>query len=502
MEKQEEILKMENLSKSFQGNPALKEVDFSVKKGEVHGLVGENGAGKSTLMKILSGIYAKDEGKIFYRGQEVTFDNPRKAQSIGIFMIQQEVALCPYLTVAENIALGREPLKGFLGIIDSSEIKKWASEVVKYLDFQVNVNKRVRDLSIAEQQMVEISRALARKADVLILDEPTAMLTNREVDALFRVIELLRSEGITIIYISHRLEEIFRICDRITVLRDGEKVKVLPIEEATTEKLILAMTGGEVSFEREEVQPTSEEVVLEVKNLSRKDVLDGIDFKLYKGEILCFAGLVGSGRTDVAKAIFGVNYYDEGEILIKGEKRKVTHPQDAIKLGMGFVPEDRHESGLILTMAIKENITLASLDSLVHKWGLLNLSEEKNIAEKASQQLRIIRRNLGQKVTELSGGNQQKVVIAKWFLVKPDILILDEPTRGIDVGTKAEIHRLIIEFARQGGSVLMISSELPEVKKISSRIIVMRNGEIAGEMLGNEADDNKILNLAFGREAS
>ncbi len=497
MPKDESILRMEHISKRFPGVQALDDVTFQVNKGEIHALVGENGAGKSTLMKILTGAIPKDEGTIFLREQPVEIDSPGRAQALGISMIHQDLMLIPHLNVGQNIYLGREPRGALPGLINWSALYAQAEEQLAKLGITLESQTMVADLSIAQRQMVEVAKALSLNADIIVMDEPTSALSERETETLFALMRSLKEQGVTIIFISHRLEEVFVIADRVTVLRDGQLIGVVPISEVGMDQVVRMMVGRDLGemYPKEEVP--RREMILQVKGLSRGDELKGIDLELYKGEILGIAGLMGAGRTPFARALFGIEPIDSGEIWIEGQQVRIDSPQKAIDLGMGFVPEDRQTQGLFLGMAVRRNITISALDK-VSRFGFLNFSEADGLAQEYVQRLDIRTPDLQRLVRNLSGGNQQKVVIAKWLTLNPKILILDEPTRGIDVGAKAEIHALMNQLAKQGVGIIMISSELPEILGVSDRILVMSEGQVVGEFSREEATQEAIMLCAAG----
>ncbi len=491
------FLRMEHISKSFPGVKALDDVTFEVGRGEIHALVGENGAGKSTLMKILTGALRPDEGRILLRGEPVRIDNPSDAQALGISIIYQELSLIPYLTVGQNIFLGREP-RGFLpGFIDWRELYGRAQALLDQFGLDIDARTEVRFLSIAEQQMAEVAKALSLNADLIAMDEPTSSLTERETEVLFDLMRSLRDEGVSIIFISHRLSEIFEVCDRITVLRDGKLIGTAPTAELTEDEVVSMMVGREIDEMFPRAATEQGRVVLEVSDLSDGDELQSVSFKLHSGEILGVAGLVGAGRTALAETLFGIRHPVAGEVRIEGERVTINSPQKAIELGMGFVPEDRKQQGLFLNMAVRENIVISDLDE-VASWGFLKFREVERLAQDYVNRLDVRTPSLRQRVRNLSGGNQQKVVIARWLTLKPRVLILDEPTRGIDVGTKAEIYHLLNQLARQGVAVLVISSELPEVLGISDRILVMHEGRITATLNRDEATQDAIMRAATG----
>ncbi len=492
-------VEMKGICKSFFGVRVLQAVDFDVRRGEVHVLLGENGAGKSTLMKILSAAYTKDEGQILIGGQEMDFSHPREAQEAGISTVYQTFNLAPHLNVAENIYLGRMPIR--MGLVDWSEMYRGTRAALDLVQADINPRARVSDLSIAARQMVEIAGALSRKANVIIMDEPTSALTDREVERLFEIIRSLTAGGVSVIYISHRLEELQQLGDRVTVLRDGRKIGTRLVSEVDASTLVRMMVGRDI--ERTVVTKSLEgrEEALRVEGLSRKRVLHDISFSAYRGEILGIAGLMGSGRTELAQAIFGARPPDEGKIYVKGKEVGIEQPADGTALGLGFLTEDRAETGLALSMSVKANMTMAFWAG-VRQW-LRNLflshRQEQLMANQYRDDLDIRTRSLDEQVKYLSGGNQQKVVLAKWLMAQCDILLLDEPTLGIDVGTKEEVHRLIVQFTREeGGTVIMISSDLPEILKLSDRILVMCEGHLTGQLTRQEATEEKIMLYAVG----
>jgi len=494
------ILRAEKITKSFPGVVALNGVDFDLLPGEVHVIIGENGAGKSTLIKLLSGVYPKDSGRFLVDGKEVDIGSVHKAQALGIATIYQEFNLVPELTVAQNIFLGREPLKkGTFGlVVDKALMERRSGELLSSLSLKISSHVPVATLSVPQQQMVEVAKALSMESKILIFDEPTATLAEKETEALFRIIRVLKERRIGIIYISHRLEEIRKIGDRVTVLRDGHYIGTMRIEEASVNDLIRMMVGRDIKdqFPRHYREPG--DVALELKGISRKGVLRDVHLKIHRGEIVGLAGLVGSGRTELARVIFGVDPPDSGEIRLFGEKKAIDSPMMATDLGLAFLTEDRKRLGLFQALPVKENITIATRDRLCPK-GLIFPAKEEKVAEEYTKKLRIQTPGLARLVRYLSGGNQQKVVLAKWLATRAKILILDEPTRGIDVGAKQEIHRLIDEMVKEGIPVLMISSELPEILGMSDRIYVMHEGSISAEYHRSEATQEKILRSAMGK---
>ncbi len=495
------LVLMEGIEKKFPGVHALSQCQFELRAGEVHALVGENGAGKSTLMKVLAGVYSKDAGRIICKGNEVEIPNPRAAQLLGISIIHQELNLMNHLTVAQNIFIGREPrMKRLPFILDQKQINEKASQLFETLHMKLDPRTLVSELTVAKQQMVEIAKALSFNSDVLIMDEPTAALTETEIEDLFRIISQLREKGVGVVHISHRLEELKQISNRITVMRDGHYIDTVNTNEVTIDRIINMMVGRTIFESTPEVpENPNPEVVLEVKNLNRGKVIRDGGFTLKKGEILGFAGLIGAGRTEVARAIFGADHIDSGEIFIKGKRVHITSPQDAVKHGIGYLSEDRKRFGVTLGMDVQNNIVLATFTRFLGFLGLVNDAKIRSTANHYVEALSIKTPSLQQLVRNLSGGNQQKVVIGKWLTADTDILIFDEPTRGIDVGAKSEIYRLLNDLAQQGKSIIMISSELPEILRMSHRVVVMCEGRITGELLAGEANQEKIMKLATQR---
>lgn len=495
------LVSMKGIDKSFPGVRALDQCQFELRAGEVHALVGENGAGKSTLMKVLSGIYAKDAGQILFKGKEVEIPNPRAAQNLGISIIHQELNLMPHLTLAQNIYIGREPRRRGNFLLDEAALNQQTAELFATMHLKLDPKTRVSNLTIAKQQMVEIAKALSFNSEVLIMDEPTAALTDTEIIDLFQFIRGLRDRGAGIIYISHRLEELKQISDRVTVMRDGRYIDTVRTDEAPTDQIISMMVGRTIYEATPELPKNpSEDIVLEVKNLNRGKVLQDVNFHLKKGEILGFAGLMGAGRTEVARAVFGADMLDSGEIFVHGAKARIDTPQQAVWNGIGYLSEDRKRYGLALGLDVKENVVMASLGKFLGFLGWVNKSQIRSVAKHHIDDLEIKTPSAEQKVKNLSGGNQQKVVIGKWLTADTEILIFDEPTRGIDVGAKSEIYKLLNELAREGKSIIMISSELPEILRMSHRVIVMCEGKITGELPIAEATQEKIMTLATARK--
>lgn len=494
------ILEIKNVTKEFPGVLALDNVSFNIRRGEVHVLIGENGAGKSTLMKILSGVYQANSGKVLLNGDEIDFSNPKEAQLAGISIIYQEFSLIPYLNAVENIFLGREYKKN--GVLDKKGMKEEAKELLEVLDVEIDLKKPVNQLSVAEQQFIEIAKAVSINDNVLILDEPTATLTNQETKILFKLIKNLKEKGVTMIFISHHLEETFEIGDRLTCLRDGQWVGTEDISDLDEKKIIKMMVGRDIGDTfPERAESVKKDIMLEVKDLKRNENEDFINFKLKKGEILGVAGLVGSGRTEMARALIGADKVLNKELFIKDKKIEINSPAEALENGIGLIPENRKSQGLILGLSVKDNISINSLDKILKSNLFINKKEEKKRSQKLVEDLNIKTPSLKQAVKNLSGGNQQKVVLAKWLGVESNVLIFDEPTRGIDVGAKLEIYKLMNELVEMGISIIMISSELPEVLAMSNRIMVMHNNKIKAVLENNEdVDQETIMYYATGGE--
>ena len=495
------LLELRGIDKRFPGVHALKDAQFDVRRGEVHALIGENGAGKSTLIKIVSGVYQPDSGAITLEGQRVAFSNPREAHSAGIATIYQELGLYPELSVAENIFMGHAPTKKRLGIetIDWEAMEAGAEALLAELNIHnLDVGAKVGTLNVGNRQRVEIAKALSLDARILIMDEPTAALTESDVEQLFSIVSLLRERGVSIIYISHRLNEVFELADRVTVLRDGEYIGTHDVADTDEAELIGMMVGRTIEnlFPKQAAQIG--DVVLEVRNLNRPPLTRDISFNVRAGEIVGLAGLVGSGRSESAQVIFGVLPAESGEILLNGEAVTIARPSEAVDYGIGYVPEDRGHQGLIREMTIRENTSMAVLES-VSNHSFISRAKERALANGAIRQLSIRATGPDQITNKLSGGNQQKVVVSKWLASSPKLLIMDEPTRGIDVGAKAEIHRLMSRLAAQDGlAILMISSELPEILAMSDRILVMREGRLVGEFTREEATQEMIAHAMMG----
>ncbi|WP_019122768.1 sugar ABC transporter ATP-binding protein [Brevibacillus massiliensis] len=492
----DKLLEMSGVSKRFPGVYALKGANFELKSGEVHALLGENGAGKSTLMKILGGIYSIDEGKIFIEGQESQIHGVKDAQKYGISLIHQEISLVPYLSIAENIYLGREPLTK-TGFIDKKTMVGQAQKFLDEFDLGLSANMLIHQLNVAQQQMVEIIKAVSFRAKIIVMDEPTSSLTDKEVEFLFQTIRSLKAQGVGIIYISHRMNELFEITDRITIMRDGTYIGTVQTKETTQEELIGMMVGRELTnyYVREFLPPG--DCVLQVRNLSRKGVLEKASFELMKGEILGFSGLVGAGRSELMKCIFGLDSFDQGEVLINGEKIKIKNPNDAIKHGIAYVTENRKEEGLFLIQSVQYNITIKILHEFI-RFFRVRSKYENTETNQYIQELSIKTPSPDQEVKNLSGGNQQKVLISRWLATKPKVLILDEPTRGVDVGAKAEIYSIMNRLVKEGVSIIMVSSDLPEVINMSNRVAVMYKGRIQTILPKDRFSQETIMHFATG----
>ncbi|WP_433940423.1 sugar ABC transporter ATP-binding protein [Paenibacillus lautus] len=494
------LIQMEGIMKEFPGVLALNNCRFDLRAGEVHALMGENGAGKSTLMKILTGVYQKDAGTIEFKGRPVELSNPKVAQDVGISMIHQELNLAPDLTVAQNIFIGREPRRKLRLFLDDRALHRQVKELFERMGLDMDPSIKVSELTVAKQQMVEIAKALSYNADVLVMDEPTAALSETEIEDLFRIIRQLRESGVGIVYISHRMDEIKRITDRITVMRDGQYIDTVTTAEVTTQDIISKMVGRQI-YETSKPERTAgeRETVLEVIGLNQGRTLKDINLTLKKGEILGIAGLVGAGRTELARAIFGADRIHAGEIRVHGRKVTIKGPHDAVRQGIGYLSEDRKRYGCVVDLDVKSNVAIASYGSFLRPGGWMNTARIREQAEDMVSRLKVKTPHVDQEVKFLSGGNQQKVVIGKWLTRDCDILIFDEPTRGIDVGAKSEIYRLLNDLAAQGKSIIMISSELPEILRMSHRILVMCEGRITGELDHEEATQESIMHLATAR---
>jgi ABC-type sugar transport system ATPase subunit len=490
-----ELLSMRGIKKAFPGVQALSGVDFSLRAGEVMALVGENGAGKSTLMRVLAGAHRADAGEIHLNGQQVNISDPKHAIRLGIAVIYQELNLAEKLSVAENIFVGREP-RTSMGGVDFKKMQADTRVLLDRLSVRVDPTIEVRRLSVARKQMVEIAKALSLNARIIVMDEPTSSLTENEVEVLLNLIRWLRSEGVTVVYVSHRMDEIFRISDRITVLRDGRLLGVRETKKTTPDEIVSMMVGRKLEdFYGRGIAHKFGDTVLQVRNLSQKGRLYDINFSVRAGEILGLAGLVGAGRTEVARAVFGIDRKETGEVFIAGKQVDCTSPQVAIKAGLGYLPEDRKLQALFLGLAVRANITAASMEDITNM-GFLDFGKERETSTYYIKALNIRTPSMDQRVRNLSGGNQQKVVLAKWLAVKPKVIILDEPTRGVDVGAKQEIYGLMHDMAARGIGIVMISSELPEILGMSDRILVLREGRMMGELSRAEATEENVIALA------
>lgn len=495
----EVILEMKGIEKRFSGVHALKGVNFEVRRGEVHALMGENGAGKSTLMKVLCGIHKKDKGEITLFGKKVDFSNIKESSDAGISIIHQELNMMNHLTVAQNIYIGREAMKGKI-YIDDKKMELDAAKLFEKIGIDIDPSVKVGSLTVGKQQMVEIAKAVSHNSKILILDEPTAALTQTEVEELFAIMNDLREKGIGMIYISHRMDEIKKISDRITVMRDGEYVGTIDTPDTTKDEIVKMMVGRVIYGDKKEkssVKPSAP-IVLEVKGLNRGKDIKNVSFHLRKGEILGISGLMGSGRTEVARAIYGADYVQSGEVFVNGKKVNITSPHEAVKNGICYISEDRKRYGLLLDKSVAENSVLSSLDDYI-KYGWIDDKKIEKASGEANEKLKTKTPSIKQKLKNLSGGNQQKVIIARWLLKDSDIFIFDEPTRGIDIGAKSEMYKLIEDLALKGKSIIMISSELSEVQRLSDRIIVMCEGRITGELDIKDATQEKIMALATMR---
>ncbi len=495
----EPILVMKDICKAFAGVPALTNVHFDLFAGEVHALMGENGAGKSTLMKILTGIYSRDSGEILLNGSPVVFENPRESQDAGIVIVHQELNMMPHLTVAQNIFIGREKMNGVF--INDKQLNADAAELFRLLHIDINPAEIMGNLTVGRQQMCEIAKAISTDAKIIVFDEPTAALTETEVNELFKIIRDLRAKGIGIIYISHRMDEINQITDRVTVMRDGEYVGTLVTKDSSKDEIITMMVGRVVyeTPKTHSMVPADAPVVLKVENINAGRMVKGVSFELRRGEILGLSGLMGAGRTELARAIFGADKYQSGTIHINGEQVNIRSPEDAVKAGISYLSEDRKRYGVMVEMDVTENTTLATLEDY-SSGPFINNKKERETVRTYISQLRIKTPSERQQVRKLSGGNQQKIVIAKWLARNSQILIFDEPTRGIDVGAKAEIYELMNQLVRQGKSIIMISSELPEILRMSDRVLVMCEGRKTAEFSIEEATQEKIMHAATMRE--
>ena len=485
------ILSMNGITKEFPGVKALDNVTIEVRRGTIHGLVGENGAGKSTLIKVLAGIYQPDAGEVVLNGQPQHFATPIEARRAGISVVHQEIKLAEPLSVAENMFLGNIMMKGKL--VDWAGMRARAREIVDDLGMDIDVNAQVSSLTVAKKQIVEIMHAINANSQVLVMDEPSAVLTDRELEVMFRIVKQLRERGITIIYISHRLDEVFDLCDDVSILRDGQHIATLPIDQVTRKDLITMMVGREMGQEYPKEPGRIGDTILKVEHLNR-GILKDISFEVKAGEVFGISGLVGAGRTELARAILGIDHIESGEVYVRGKQVHYRTFADAIHDGLGLIPEDRKLQGLVQIMSVEKNITLVNMKRIIRN-GVLSSSLETQLSEEYAKKLRVSTPSMDTEVQFLSGGNQQKVVVAKWLFQESEILFLDEPTRGIDVGAKAEIYRLINQMVQEGRTVIMISSEMPELLGMCDRIMVMHEGHKKGELLASEATQEKIMAL-------
>ena len=488
------IVEMEHINKSFPGVKALDDVSFCLRAGEVMALLGENGAGKSTLMKILSGVYQKDSGTIHIFGKEVQDLNPKKAQELGVAIIHQELNLCGHLSVAENIFLGHETMKK--GLLSDKEMRLKAKKVLDELNMDISADAVVGDLAVSKQQMIEIAKALSINAKILIMDEPTSALTSKEIEDLFVIIRKLTSQGMGIVYISHRLEELQHIVDRITIMRDGKYITSMDFKDTSLQAIITNMVGREIKEKFPRVSCVRGRKILEVKHLNAGNMVKDINLELFEGEIVGIAGLMGAGRTETTRAIFGVDSKESGEIILDGETIHINNPMDAIRAGIVLAPEDRKKDGLCTKLSIRENVGLPNLDFLSNRFGVIKRKKEEKITMEAVENLKIKVASIENNADSLSGGNMQKVVVGKWLARKSRVVIFDEPTRGIDVGAKVEIYHLMNDLKKQGIGVMFVSSEMPEVIGISDRVIVMCDGRITGVFSTDEVSQDLILECA------
>lgn len=487
------LLDMKQIIKSFNGVEVLHGIDFSLRAGTVHALMGENGAGKSTLMKVLAGVHKCDDGEIWLKGKKTEIQSPRHAQELGIAMIHQELSPVPEMTVAENIFLGREPRKGLF--VDYKKMYADTEKLLGEMKVRVSPRAKIGRLKVADQQLIEISKAISLNADIIVMDEPTSAITDQEVEILFKTIADLKKKGTGIIYISHKMDEIFRIADDITVLRDGTYVNSWEAKDIDNNTLIKNMVGRELNEIFPKIKVPAKDVVMEVRHFTKENQFEDISFLVREGEILGIAGLIGAGRTELMNAIFGLEKPDSGEVFFEGKKVEIRRPSDAIRHGIAYVTEDRKNEGLVLEMGVGQNITIASMKTLSSGM-FIKRQEEKKTIDDQIRALRIKVHSPRQLVGKLSGGNQQKVVLAKWMMKNPKLLILDEPTRGIDIGAKSEIYKLMGEFVEKGNSIIMISSEMPEAMGMSDRILVLSNGRLSGELSREEFAQEDIMKMA------
>ena len=488
-------IEMKDIYKSFGKNDVLKGVDFTLNEGEIHALVGENGAGKSTLMNILSGVLPKDKGEILIDGKKVEINNTNDAKKYGISFIHQELSDWPDLTVMDNIFMNNEIRKGIF--LDKDSMRKKSIELLKKFDLDIDPDTKVSKLSVGQRQMMEIAKANLNKVNVLILDEPTSALTNNEIEKLFKLIKILRDQKVSMIYISHRMEEIFSLTNKITVMRDGKSVSLMDTNKTFEKEVVSAMVGRDIGDFYPQMDAEISDVKIEIKDFSRKGYFENINIKAKKGEVLGISGLMGAGRTEIMRSVFGLDPKDKGEVFIDGKKVEINKPIDAIKNKIGFVTENRQEEGLILDESIRENISLLNFDKF-SKNSFIDKNKEKNLSNSLVDSFKVKTQSSESKVSDLSGGNQQKVVFAKWYAINPEILILDEPTKGVDVGAKREIYDLIKDLTKKGVSIILISSDLPELLSLSNRIYVIYEGKMQGEISSDNASQEKVMTLATG----
>ena len=488
-------IEMKDIYKSFGKNDVLKGVDFTLNDGEIHALVGENGAGKSTLMNILSGVLSKDKGEILIDGKEVDISDTNVAKKYGISFIHQELSDWPEFTVMDNIFMNNEIKNGIF--LDKAKMRKKCIELLERFDLDINPKTKVSELSVGQRQMMEIAKANLNKVNVLILDEPTSALTNNEIDKLFKLIKRLRDKNVSMIYISHRMEEIFSLTNKITVMRDGKSVSVMDTNKTDEREVVSYMVGRDIGDFYPEMDAEISDVKIELKNFNREGFFKDINIKAKKGEVLGISGLMGAGRTEIMRSVFGLDPKDSGEVFVDGKKIEIKNPADAIKNKIGFVTENRQEEGLILDESIRENISLLNFDKF-SKNSFIDKAKEKNLSDNLVDSFKVKTQSSESKISDLSGGNQQKVVFAKWYAIGPEILILDEPTKGVDVGAKREIYDLIKDLTNNGVSIILISSDLPELISLSNRIYVIHEGKIQGELLKKDASQEKIMTLATG----
>lgn len=492
-----ELLRLENISKEFPGVKALSDVQFELNTGEVHAVCGENGAGKSTLMKIISGVYQPTNGSIFHKGKQVQYKSPLESEAAGIAIIHQELNLIPHLSIAENIYLAREPIRGFL--VDRKKLYSDSKRHLDRLGIAIDPNTLVKDLSVAQCQMVEIAKALSLNAEILIMDEPSSSLTEIETNALFQVINDLKADGVGIVYISHRLDEMQHIVDRVTVLRDGKFISTNVFSEITVDDIVTQMVGRSLDEKfPERLSVPTEDVIFSVNGLSRHGVFKDVSFTLRRGEILGFSGLMGAGRTEVARAIFGADEYNSGEISFEGRELTIKSPQDAIREGIAYLSEDRKSDGLATKMSVAANTVLANMDAVSNKFGIIDNKKHTEVTQKYVDLLSIKTPSINQTVKLLSGGNQQKIIIGKWLFRESRLLFFDEPTRGIDVGAKFAIYKIMDELAARGIGVILISSELPEILGLTDRVVVFHEGQVTGILNTNETTQEEIMHYASG----